>query len=70
MSAANSLPQQSQLADDAYLSLTAAIRGKGGLRSGNDVPGREECDSATFAIQSCDRARRGASVMEYDQRYY
>ncbi len=70
MSAATSLPQQSQLADDAYLSLTAAIRGKGVFRSGMDVPSREECDSATFAIPSWDRIYRGPTLMEYDQRYY
>jgi hypothetical protein len=70
MSAATSLPQQSQLADDAYLSLTTAIRGKGGIRPGMDVPSREECDSATFVVQSRGFGHRGSSLMEYDQRYY
>ncbi len=67
MSAAASLSQQSQLADDAYLSLTAAIRGKGSLRSGVDVQGGEECDSATYAVQPRGLAYRGPSLMQYDQ---
>ncbi|HXU92646.1 MAG TPA: hypothetical protein VFP33_03220 [Gallionella sp.] len=70
MSAATSLPQQSQLADDAYLSLTAAIRGKSSLRAGMDVPSREECDSATVIVQSRCLVHGGPSTMEYDQRYY
>lgn len=67
MSAATSLSQQSQLADDAYLSLTGAIRGKNGIRSGMDVQGREEYDSARFADQAWSFGHWTPSMTEYER---
>ena len=67
MSAAISLSQQSQLADDAYLSLTGAIRGKGGFRSGRDIQGGEEYDSVVFVEQTWGFRHRGQAMNEYEQ---
>lgn len=66
MSVAISLSQQSNLADDAYLSLTGAIRGKGGHRSGRDVQS-EEYDSTCFVDQAWCFGHWGRSANECDQ---
>lgn len=67
MSAVTSLSQQSQLADDAYLSLTGAIRGKGGLRSSLDAHGREESGRECFAEQAWGFGSRAHAANEYEQ---
>lgn len=66
MSVAISLSQQSSLADDAYQSLTGAIRGKAGHRSGS-AQGREEHDSTCFVDQAWCFGHWGRSANECDQ---
>lgn len=52
MSAVTSLSQQSQLAENAYLSLTGAIRGRGNVRSGAEIHDDNGYHDAFFASQS------------------
>lgn len=59
MSARTSLSQQSQLAESAYLSLTAAIRGKGNLRTATEIRDDDDGNGTFFVSQTGGFSRSG-----------
>lgn len=67
MSTATSLSQQSQLAENAYLSLTGAIRGKGSFRSGSDVQDDEGYHNALFASQTWSFVQQRQAGAEFER---
>lgn len=66
MSALTSLSQQSRLAESAYLSLTAAIRGKGSLRTSTEIRDDDDGGGTFFASQTGGFSRLGQAGTERD----
>lgn len=62
MSALTSLSQQSQQAENAYLSLTAAIRGRGNLRTSTEIHDDDDRKGTFFVSQSGGSIRLGQAA--------